>query len=336
MEKLLKIIKVFFGTVWVLVLLFFHLGIAASCDNENGDWFIAAVLILIWWILSVGTYIIYDNLPSAKVFDGVSFVKKPRSSRAAIIGKTALNVLWMLALAALHIGIIGAYIIEKGWPIWTGLIAVWWAVTIVTHTVKSRRSAKKEAEAKAEYEREYVSEVVIEDELLGKMKFRLDSKFNELESEEIDLPPFGASAPAELLVADYRESDRERIFRALRGVYEHKDEIMERIYPDLLEIAEEYGETDENGEPYTLETLREVTAVYSLTVCNSGELFSVDLELYRNKGNSGAWRSRGKRVCRLRRKKDRRRLGVKFFTHLLHFGKICSIIRLCGNTTLKC
>lgn len=284
MEKLLKIIKVFFGTVWVLVLLFFHLGIAASCDNKDGDWFIAAVLILIWWILSVGTYIIYDNLSSAAYGGKGTYCKKPRPSKAALAGRTALYALWVLTLAALHIGIIGAYIIEKGWPIWTGLIAVWWAVTIVTHTVKSRRSAKKEAEAKAEYEREYVSEVVIEDELLGKMKFRLDGKFNELESEEISLPPFGASAPAELFVADYMECDRERIFRAVREVYEHKDEILERIYPDLLEIAEEYGETDENGEPYTLETLREVTAVYSLTVCNSEELFSVDLELIVTKG----------------------------------------------------
>ena len=41
---------------------FFHLGIAASCDNEDGDWFVEVILILIRRILSVGTYIIYDNL----------------------------------------------------------------------------------------------------------------------------------------------------------------------------------------------------------------------------------------------------------------------------------
>lgn len=62
MEKLLKIIKVFFGVIWVPVLFFFHLGIAASCDNKDGDWFVAVILILIRWILSVVTYIIYDNL----------------------------------------------------------------------------------------------------------------------------------------------------------------------------------------------------------------------------------------------------------------------------------
>lgn len=283
MEKLFKFIKVFFGIVWVLVLFFFHLGIAASCDNEDGDWFVAVVCILIWWILSVGTYIIYDNFPAA-AHGGGTYYKKPRPSKAATAGRIILYVLWMLALAALHVGIIGAYYNENGWLIWTVLIAVWWAVTIVTHTVKSRRSAKLEAEAKSEYEREYVSEIVIEDELLGKMKFRLDSKFNELSSEEMTLPPFGASAPEELLVADYKESDHDRIFRAVRGIYEHKDEILERIYPDLLEIVEEYGETDENGEPYTLETLREALAVYSLTVCNSDKLFSVDLELTVTKG----------------------------------------------------
>ena len=282
MEKLFKFIKVFFGVIWVLILAFFHLGIAASCDNEDGDWFVAVVFILIWWILSVGTYIIYDNFPGA-VYGG-TYYKKPRPSKAATVGRTVLYVLWMLALAALHVGIIGAYYNEGGWLIWTVLIAVWWAVTIATHTVKSRRSAKKESDAKAEYEREYVSEIVIEDEFLGKMKFRFDSKFNELRSEEITLPPFGASDPAELIVADYKESDRERIFRAVRGIYEHKDEILERVCPDLLEIAEEYEETDENGEPYTLETLREVLAVYSLTVCNSDKLFSVDLELIVTKG----------------------------------------------------
>ena len=158
-------------------------------------------------------------------------------------------------------------------------IAVWWAVTIVVHTVKRGRENREEADAKAEYEAEFVTEIVIEDEILGKMIFHLDSKFDEMESKELHLPQFGADAPRELTVYGYTESDREKIVRAVREVYKHKDEILERIYPDLLEIAGDYGETDENGEPYTLETLRGVTAVYGIAVCNFEDRFSVDLDL---------------------------------------------------------
>lgn len=278
MQKFLTFLKVFFGTIWVLVLIFWHLGLAASCEDKGSDWFTAAVLILIWWIFTAGTYLIYDSVSTAAYGGKGIYRKKTRPSKKALTGRAVLYILWMLALVVVHLGLLGAYYVEKGWLIWVISIAVWWTVTIVVHTVKRRRENREESEVKAEYEAVYISEIVVEDELLGKMRFRLDSKFNEMESEELHLPQFGADAPCELTVVGYRECDRERIFSAVREVYGHKDEILERIYPDLLEIAEEYEETDENGESYTLETLREVTAVYGITVCNE-ERFCVDLDL---------------------------------------------------------
>lgn len=279
MQKFLKFLKVFFGMIWVLVLILCHIGLAVSCRDKNGDWFTAAVLILIWWIFTAGTYFIYDSVSAAAYGGKGTYRKKTRPSKTALAGRAVLYALWMLALVFVHLGLLGAYYAEKGWLVWVIMIAVWWAVTIVTYKVRTGRVNGEEAAAKAEYEAQYISEIVVEDELFGKIRFRLDSKFNEMESEELHLPRFGADAPCELTVVNYAECDRERIFCAVRGVYEHKDEILERIYPELLEIAGDYGETDENGEPYTLEALREVTAVYGITVCNFEERFCVDLDL---------------------------------------------------------
>lgn len=276
MQTFLKVIKVIGGTVWVLILIIFHLGIAASCeDHDSFSRFVSIDLILIWWILTVGIYLIYDKIDSALYGGRGKYHKKPIPKKSALAVIAVLYVLWLLILVFFHLGILVA---DNVLP-WIIAIVVWWAVTIITHTVTSRRAKKKEAEAKAEYEAKYVSEFEYEDEMLGKMKFSADSKFKELESTELHLPPFGAEPPDSVTVCGYEESDRERIFQALRGVYAHKDEIIEHILPEFLETLTGYEETDDNGEPYTLEKLRGVMTVIDISVLNDDERFMVGLEL---------------------------------------------------------
>lgn len=276
MQTFLKIIKAIGVTVWVLILIIFHLGIAASCDDHDSFiGFTSIVLILIWWILTVGIYLIYDKIDTALYGGSGKYYKKPISKKSALAVRAVLYVLWLLILVFFHLGIPVA---DNFLP-WIIAIAIWWAATIITHVVTSRRSKKKEAAAKAEYEAKYVSEFEYEDEMLGKMKFIADSKFNELESTELHLPPFGADSPNRVTVCDYKESDRERIFQALRDVYAHKEEIIEHILPEFLETLTEYEETDDNGKPYTLEKLREVMTVIDVSVLNDDERFMVGLEL---------------------------------------------------------
>lgn len=62
-------------------------------------------------------------------------------------------------------------------------------------------------------------------------------------------------------------------------MYAHKDEIIEHILPEFLETLTGYEETDDNGEPYTPEKLREVMTVIDVSVLNDDERFMVSLEL---------------------------------------------------------
>lgn len=159
-------------------------------------------------------------------------------------------------------------------------MAVWLVLTIGMFLIYDKITTKKENRRQAAYKEKYISELVIEDSFFGKMTFCLDRNHNMLESSEIHLPPFGADAPDSLYVTDYDENDREKILHGLREIYNHKDEILELIYPGLLEIATDYGETDSSGNPYTMDELRRVTAIYSITVCNSKDHFFIDLDCY--------------------------------------------------------
>lgn len=276
MRTFTKVIKVIGITLWIFILAFFHIIILASNGDDDGFMRLTGIaLILIWWILTVGVYVIYEKITSAAYGGKGTHYKKPIPKRSALAVRAVLYTLWLLSLIVLHFGIL---ITENIIP-WIIFIAVWWAAAVTTQIVASRRDRKREAAAKAEYEEKYVSEIEIDDELLGKMKFTADTKFNELESKELHLPPFGAEPPGWLYVSGYKESDRKRIIQALRDVYAHKDEIIEHILPDYLDTLGEYEENDDNGEPYTLEKLRKVMTVHDITVVNGDDRFSVSLEL---------------------------------------------------------
>lgn len=276
MRTFTKVIKVIGITLWIFVLAFFHIIILASNGDDDGFMRLTGiVLILIWWILTVGVYVIYEKITSAAYGGKGTHYKKPIPKRTALTVRAVLYALWLLSLIVLHFG----FLITENIMPWIFCIAVWWAATVTTQIVTSRRDRKREAAAKAEYEEKYVSELEIDDELLGKMKFTADTKFNELESTELHLPPFGAESPGWLYVSGYKENDRKRIIQALRDVYAHKDEIVEHILPDYLDTLGEYEENDDNGEPYTLEKLRKVMTVHDITVVNGDDRFSVSLEL---------------------------------------------------------
>ena len=276
MRTFTKVIKVIGITLWIFILAFFHIIILASNGDDDGFMRLTGiVLILIWWILTVGVYVIYEKITSAAYGGKGTHYKKPIPKRSALAVRAVLYTLWLLSLIVLHFGIM---ITVKIIP-WIIFIAVWWAAAVTTQIVTSRRDRKREAAAKAEYKEKYVSEIEIDDELLGKMKFTADTKFNELESKELHPPPFGAEPPGWLYVSGYKESDRKRIIQALRDVYAHKDEIIEHILPDYLDTLGEYEENDDNGEPYTLEKLRKVMTVHDITVVNGDDRFSVSLEL---------------------------------------------------------
>lgn len=188
--------------------------------------------------------------------------------------------IWLIGLVLLHIGTIG--VIIQDFPekflddlIFTIIgIAVWWGLGLGV----SKLFKLKDRKARNLYKEKYVTEVSIEDAFFGKMTFENDSLKEFMGSVELNFPKFGADVIDTLYLIDYNEFDRERIFRTLQGIYEHQSEILDALAEDLLEAAEDYEETDENGEPYTLEKIRERVYVHWTRLYNSKEGILVIME----------------------------------------------------------
>lgn len=195
--------------------------------------------------------------------------------------------IWLIGLILLHIGVIG--VIKQEFPerffeyLIYGIIviAVWWGLMIGVSKLfklKDRHYEIKDRKKEELYNEKYISEVSIEDAFFGKMSFEYDSNINCLDSKELHFPKFGADVLETLYIVDYNEADREKIFRAFQGIYEHQNEILDALCPELLDCAEEYEEVDENGEPYTLEKIRERAYIWWTRVYNSDEGIVVIME----------------------------------------------------------
>lgn len=198
--------------------------------------------------------------------------------------KIFFGAIWLLVLVFMHLGVASAKVFKSGAGFWWLCIGIWWALSIGTFAVYDKITTAKSEKKRREYEEKYVSEVELEDEFLGKMKFSYDRNTDEMRSLEIHLPPFGADRPDTLYILDYKDENKERIFKALRDVYAHKDEILDIVCPELLETASEYEETDENGGEYTPETMRAVMYACIITVHEAWDGFTVSLECYVTRG----------------------------------------------------
>lgn len=187
----------------------------------------------------------------------------------------ALFIIWFIVLVALFIVFFGGIIWDtNNYVIGIPVIAAWWGILIGAYKLYQKRERKKERL----YKEKYITEVSIEDAFFGKMTFEDDSFKGHMRSAELHFPKFGADVLDTLYIEGYNESDREKIFRAFQGIYEHQNEILDALCPELLDIAEEYGEVDENGAPYTLEKIRERAYISWTRVFNDDEDVTVIME----------------------------------------------------------
>ncbi len=183
----------------------------------------------------------------------------------------ALFIIWFIVLAALHI----VFLRDNGYVIGISVIAAWWGILIGAYKLYQKRERKKERL----YKEKYVTEVSIEDAFFGKITFEDDSFKGHMRSAELHFPKFGADVLDTLYIEGYNEADREKIFRAFQAIYEHQNEILDALSPELLDIAEEYEEVDENGEPYTLEKIRECAYISWTRVFNDDDGVVVVMEV---------------------------------------------------------
>ena len=181
--------------------------------------------------------------------------------------KTFLVSVWFVGLtivvAGLMIGLKEDMDIAKFYGIFLLWCGIPGGILLIIDGVQSSRY-KKEQE---EHNRKYVTEEIIEDDFFGRMRFEKDSYWNTLESTEIHFPPLGMDSPEKLTIRKWKEEDKERIFRNLREIYNHKEEIMEGIYSGLFETLNgEWEEPDEDGKPYTIEKLRQIVYIWHIRI----------------------------------------------------------------------
>lgn len=188
-----------------------------------------------------------------------------------------LFIIWLVLLVLLHIAVFGVWKLN----IFIGalIVLVWWGVMIGVGLIYDKLSAKRDRKKKQLYKEKYITEVTIEDEFFGTLTFENDSNKGRMECADTSrFPKFGADVLDTLCIMGYNDGDREKIFRSLRGIYEHQSEIIDLLCPELFETADEYEETDENGEPYTPEKIRERVYISWTSVYNSAEGVEVVME----------------------------------------------------------
>ena len=197
--------------------------------------------------------------------------------RSFMLVKFTLNLAWVLMAGYIHGLLFRVITGNSDIELWVPIVGVilWWVLTIVIYVIIVAIPRRKERI----YRERYVTEVEFEDVFFGKMKFEFNSEHKILYQTEVNLPPFGAGVPELFFVAEYNETDREKIFRALRGIYEHQNEIIDALCPKLSETVAEYKEVDENGKPYTSEQL--CGRVHACVVCvqNDDDCVSVIMEI---------------------------------------------------------
>lgn len=193
----------------------------------------------------------------------------------------ALGIIWLLVLIFFISGIYSEFEREDGsLPMWIILILAWFALVTAAIFIVPCVTAKKQRKKEREYCEENISDIILSDDFFGVMVFELDSELKTLDSKDVNLPPFGAYSPGTLEIYEYSENLRSTIFGNLRGLYNHANELLERVYPEFLETCNDYEEVDERGKPYTLDSLRKSVYADRITVTNGGTCF----ELYFSTG----------------------------------------------------
>ena len=289
-----KFANILFGIIWGLAGVFCLLGCIAGKNMKDGDIIVTGVSLLTAWItVSVSVFIIREKAVRKKEWDWITqktykeeYVNSAERSfwdKIPLGAKIAFSVIWLIVGVAFILTIIRCYSAAVRKPVNIGLILSvgWFAVSIATLAVIGKTERKQEERLKEMYEQKYVSSVEFDDPIFGKMKFRFNTDTNELTASGVDLPPFGADKPSDLTVTDYAKADREKIFKALRGVYAHKEEILDTVCGDYWETLEEWGEFEEDDSPaLTKEELREKMAVSDIEISNGGLGLEVCLDIY--------------------------------------------------------
>ena len=194
----------------------------------------------------------------------------------------ALGIVWLLVLIFFISGIYSEFKRGDGsLPIWIILILAWFALVTAVIFIIPRVTAEKQRKKEREYREKNISTIILSDDFFGGMIFEYDSELKTLDSMDVDLPPFGEDYfPTTLEIYGYSEDLHSTIFGNLRGLYNHADELMERVCPEFLETCREYGEVDERGKPYTLDSLSKSVYADRITITNGGTCF----ELYFSTG----------------------------------------------------
>lgn len=201
-----------------------------------------------------------------------------------------LGIIWLLVLVFFLSGIYSEFKREDGsLPIWIILILAWFALVTAVIFIVPSVTARKQRKKEREYREKNISTIILSDAFFGAMIFEYDSELKTLDSMDVDLPPFGEDLfPTTLEIYGYSEDLRSMIFGNLRELYNHADELMERVCLKFLAACHEYGEVDERGNPYTLESLRKSLYADTITVTNGGTYFELEFDTgYVNFGGHG-------------------------------------------------
>ena len=110
--------------------------------------------------------------------------------------------------------------------------------------INSIRTKKREKKAEQEYNEQNVKQLTLTDTEFGSIAATFDHLTGILLAENVKLPPFGRSAPSQIMVEEYSEQKDRDIFRALSLAYRKKDEILQKLAESIQDEMREKGWID--------------------------------------------------------------------------------------------
>lgn len=117
-------------------------------------------------------------------------------------------------------------------------------LVVVLIVINSMRNKKREKKEEQTYKAENVKDLTLTDTEFGEITGSFDRLTGILLAENVKLPPFGRTAPSQIMVEDYTEQKDRDIFRALSLAYRKKEEILQKLAESIQDEMRENGRED--------------------------------------------------------------------------------------------
>ncbi len=194
---------------------------------------------------------------------------------------TVFAGMWCLIGVVIHAAVIMNFREVFTTGMWRLLVfaALWWAVTIIAWKIRralKKRSEAKEGKSTADYREKGITEIPVENGIFGRVVFQRDPSIDSIDVTDYKMEkPLGGHEIS--LTADVDGNDVSSVVWGLKYLYKNSEKILEGIYEYTLKCCGDCEERDRNGDPYTIEYVRQNFRLDSVFIQNYDSKLTISM-----------------------------------------------------------